>query len=458
MMKANVNKVVVGLLIAVLAVIPVLGACAKPAPPAPPTEPTAPEVQKPSVVKVGFMEDMTSIYAAIGKGHLAGLQAKFAQVNAAGGIDGVPLELEWADCAQDAGLSVAAYKKFKRDGCLIIGALSTLHSNAVTGMATDDKISVVAFAAGTDLYFPPTPYTWSYIGNHASWTICTLVPFYEMWKAQYGDKPLKLGIIFMDHPMVLPTIPCVEEWCRQNNVELVGVEKTPMTAVEYKIEVSRLRDKGADAILLGGNNRWPVVRDMGELGMLPGLEVTQDTKEIIWHDGGVTPLGTQGESFAGGWQVAGEYAKYFITNRFEYGVFADTTGRPELAALKEAEKETFGDLSPLYHAPFVWGWMWELVADAAIKQAVSEVGWENLSSATVSEKGLPNLTVDIGGLGPFPFSTADYPGDRSFVNHEGLARMNESWGHTEVFVPEEQWFNGDKYCWDHGIYEPLMER
>jgi len=461
MVKWKISKVLVfGLLALLLAVVPLVGACGPeevtPTPPEEPEKPAVPEVEKPESVKIGFTQDMHVAYATICTYHLQGMRDSITNINAEGGVDGVPLELEWMDCGQDPALALRAYEKFKRDGVLVMGSISSAHTAGIRGVALEDMFPTVNQAAGTDLYIPADPVLYSYIGAHLTGALPAVKWFDEEWKKQYGDEPWKLGMIYWEHPLCLPSVPCIQYYCDKIGVEVAGLEPVSFRAREFKTELARLKQAGANAILMMAvcPASWMIVRDMDELGMLPGLEVPlDDISGRIWHDG-ITPLGDQCAVCAIGTEIAGPAAKYMIAVDWGCVEVQDTTGKPGLQAMYDAHVDTYGiPLSPETMG-YKEGWMCVEVMAAAISRTVEQMGWEKLTRQAVCEVGLPGLVVDTKGL-TGSLSYADYPGDHSGSSSSRLMRFNDE---KQTREPLTDFFPIDKYCYDEGIYDVLMAK
>jgi hypothetical protein len=268
------------LVVSMLLVVSVLAlgfGCGKPAPapatapkpaPAPSPKPTPapapkPVVKKPDEIKVGFVVDITKGYTW-GKHILKGAQDYFEMTNKAGGIDGVPVKLLWADTKSDATLIVQSYKKFKMDGAVMMYLIGSPHMNAVKATSIEDMMPCIVQSIGVDIYFPPTPNIYTLHATDASWAISVLTPFLELWKESH-DRPLKLGIMMADSSFCLPSIPSLKAWCEDNGVELMGIEKNPVPAMEVKASLLRLKEKGVDAISCHNvvPFAWRTIRDMG---------------------------------------------------------------------------------------------------------------------------------------------------------------------------------------------------
>jgi len=398
---------------------------------------------------VGFLEDLTAFQTWSVYG-LQGTKSYFEKLNKEGGIDGVPVELIWADCRSDAALSMAAYKRFKMDGAMMVYAVGSPDLKAIVAATVEDMMPIVAQSIGMDFYFPPKPNVFCIHASCGMWGLSTLTPFLDLWNEEY-DRPLKLGFIMWEHPAFVPNIPIYEAWCPDNDVEIVGIERYPLGALEVKTELSRLKAAGADAIMIDAvaPRSWRVVRDMGELGMLPGLEATKDGK-FIWHDGGITALGEMATTTESGWETAGKWAGYTFTHMDkETYPFADMEKSPGFKDFWTEVRKMYDEKTAIVHqAEFHYGWHAATIMAAALKRTVEKVGWEKLSREAICKEGLSGLKIDTKGL-TGPFSYADYDGDRAGLGAQRFAVFDAEKGVRKGLT---DWRDFDKYCYDNGYY------
>lgn len=362
----------------------------------------------------------------------------------------MPLELLWADIKSDAALTMAAYKRFKMDGAMLIYNVGSPDLKAIATATTEDMMPVVAQAIGMDFFFPPTPNIFTIHASAGMWVIATLAPFVDLWNKQYS-KPLKLGILVLEHPAFVPNIPIYQAWCPENGVEIVGIERYPAGALEVKTELTRLKAAGANAIMIDSVSprSWRAVRDMGELGMLPGLEATKDGK-YIWHDGGITALGHMATTTESGWETAGKWAGYMFTH-------LDKETYPSVNMDKAPGfKDFWTEVRAMYDEPtaithqaeFHYGWHAATIMAEALKRTVAKVGWDKLSREAICKEGLPGLKIDTKGL-TGPFSYADYEGDRTGLGMQRFAVFDAENGVRKGLT---DWREFDKYCYDKGYY------
>src|SRR5690606_33505640 len=81
-------------------------------------------------VRIGVITSITGRFAEFGEQHRAGVQVALEDVNAAGGIDGRPVEIVWEDDTSDVNAALAAAERLvNQDVPLVMGAYSSSITN-----------------------------------------------------------------------------------------------------------------------------------------------------------------------------------------------------------------------------------------------------------------------------------------------------------------------------------------
>ena len=182
------------------------------------------------------------------------------------------------------------------------------------------------------------------------------------------------------------------------------------------------------------------------------MEITQDTQEEVWHDG-ITFLTDLFGGMTYGREVAGDLIKYLLVGASIAWTHEDDTGKPELKFLKDSMITSYGQLTPDSWVTYICGYLSIRGMEAAIRQTVEEVGWEDLNRENVCKVGLAGLELDPGGMSG-SLSWADYPDDHSLNSSTRLVRFNLELDEYEAVT---DWFNADRYGYDEGVYDAYMK-
>src|SRR5690606_16307772 len=83
-------------------------------------------------VQIGVITSITGRFAEFGEQHQAGVQIALEDVNAAGGINGAPVEVIWEDDTSEVNAAIAAAERLVNRGVpLVMGAYSSSITNPI---------------------------------------------------------------------------------------------------------------------------------------------------------------------------------------------------------------------------------------------------------------------------------------------------------------------------------------
>ncbi|MBV8766976.1 MAG: ABC transporter substrate-binding protein [Hyphomicrobiales bacterium] len=114
-------------------------------------------------VRIGMVDPLTGVYAAIARGEVDGAQYAAEEINKKGGILGRPIELLVEDSANDVGTGVQKTRKLiERDRVsFIIGDVNSGIALAMTQVTTENKVLHIVSGGHTD------PIT----GSNCAWNV-----------------------------------------------------------------------------------------------------------------------------------------------------------------------------------------------------------------------------------------------------------------------------------------------
>ena len=103
-------------------------------------------------IKVGMVDPLTGVYAAVAQNEVLGARFAVEQVNAKGGVLGRPIELLVEDSANDVGTGVQKTRKLiERDGVqFIIGDVNSGIAQAMAQVTNEKKVLHVVSGGHTD--------------------------------------------------------------------------------------------------------------------------------------------------------------------------------------------------------------------------------------------------------------------------------------------------------------------
>jgi branched-chain amino acid transport system substrate-binding protein len=226
-----------------------LAGCTAPAPT--PTSSRTPVVaEKPGdgILRIGTLFPATGAAAYIGPAQVAGAALAVADVNAAGGIDGTPVELLARDSGEaSTGTLEASFADLAANGVdVVVGPSSSLLAARVIPLASAAEIAVISPAAT----FPEL--TTADDGGYFFRTI----PAYGHQGLALGQVlsesgPVDAALLYVDDEFGRALAPTLAEGLEQHGSALVLSEGIPPGTTDLSIVIGQLTAAAPDVVVLG---------------------------------------------------------------------------------------------------------------------------------------------------------------------------------------------------------------
>ncbi|HET9651739.1 MAG TPA: ABC transporter substrate-binding protein, partial [Usitatibacter sp.] len=103
-------------------------------------------------IKIGMVDPLTGVYAAVAQNEVTGAKLAVQQINAKGGINGRPIELLVEDSANDVGTGVQkARKLIERDQVtFLIGDVNSGIAQAISQVSNEKGVLHIVSGGHTD--------------------------------------------------------------------------------------------------------------------------------------------------------------------------------------------------------------------------------------------------------------------------------------------------------------------
>lgn len=196
--------------------------------------------------KIGSIGPTTGGAAIYGNAVKNGAQIAVDEINAAGRINGIKIELFFEDDQADPELSVNAYNALKDKGIdVLLGTVTSGACEAVVGLTADDKM----------FQLTPSASAQSVIEGDNVFQVCFTDPNQGSASAQYiGENKLatKVGIIY-DSSDVYSTgiFEKFIEAAASQDFEVVSTQSfTKDTKTDFSVQVQACKDAEADLVFL----------------------------------------------------------------------------------------------------------------------------------------------------------------------------------------------------------------
>ena len=346
------------------------------------------------VLRVGTVQDLSGPIAMLGAPIRDGMQMRFEEANAGGGVHGRKLELRVEDSGYDPKRAVLATRKLlARDGVFaFLGNLGTPVVMASMPIAVD---------AGRPHMFPFSPHQATYEPLHPL-KFQLFAPYRDYMKAAVSEMIRRngyqrVGVLYQDDDYgqeVLKGVSAALDEAKLTMVEQVGYKRG---ATDFASQIARLRAGDCDLVVLATVVRETVgaVREARKTGWNVDMLVTASGYSAQTHE-------------LGGEAVEGLYGVSVMPLPYAEGA------NRVLADWIERYTQRYG--AP----PNIWSAMGYNVADVFI-QGLERAGRAlTADSFTKAMEGL-HTTRDFLGSPEYRFTADDHLGNR----HGRLAQIRD---------------------------------
>ncbi len=232
-----------------LAAIITLAGCTAPAP-APSTSPAPSPAEKPGdgVLRIGTLFPSTGAAAYIGPAQAAGVALAIADVNAAGGVSGAPVELVARDSGDAASTTLEASfaDLVSQNVDVVVGPSSSLLATRVIPLAKTAGITVISPAAT----FPDL--TNADDGGFFFRTIASYPHQGLALGAVLSEpKPEKVAFLYLDDEFGTSLAATLAEGLKEHGSTLALSEGIPLGTTDLSIVIDRLNVAAPDVVVLG---------------------------------------------------------------------------------------------------------------------------------------------------------------------------------------------------------------
>jgi branched-chain amino acid transport system substrate-binding protein len=253
--------------------------------PAPITSGTeAPTAPSGDPIKIGMLTSLTTNFAPWGLQVQDGMKLAVDEINAAGGVDGRPLELVTADDENDADQGVAGYERLAEDGVIGIGGvISSTVGLAVSPLA--EELSVPTFlvkSGAAEILTRDSRYVFR--------TCLPAAPMVSEPIFQYAEANgiTKVGAIIADYGWGQSIKAALEaDFNAADGIEL-QVEVAPVPETDFTTYLRNLEGFGPELIVATGHppGSGPITVQSADLGLDVPITGAYSPWALVWNGAG----------------------------------------------------------------------------------------------------------------------------------------------------------------------------
>ncbi len=358
-------------------------------------------------IKVGHVAALSGASAQSGEAITRGLALAIDEINAKGGLlGGRKLELVQRDdeSSPPKGLIAARELIFKEKAAVIFGGIDTPVGLAVVPLVNKEKVPFMAvWAAGTGI--TRNGATPNYVFRVSAVDVLVDVKLLQYASQKFGSK--KAGLMLINNPWGESNEKGLVEADKANSaIEVVGIEKFENNDVDMVPQLTRLKERGADSIILVVNAP-------------PGAQMMKSRERMGWKVPVVSHWGISGGRFP---ELAGPTAgdAHFVQTYSFFGK-QGPVGEAVIAALKKKYPQVKGPEDVVAPVGTANAYDAMHLVGLAIEQAGSTDGdkvREALESLKAAHKGLiktysrPFTPDNHDALGPDDYIMVRYEGEK----------------------------------------------
>src|SRR5512140_1223600 len=230
-------------------------------------------------IKIGMVDPLTGVYAAVANNEVIGAKFAVEQINAKGGVLGRPLELLVEDSANDVGTGVQKTRKLiERDGVqFIIGDVNSGIAQAMAQVTAEKKVLHVVSGGHTD----------GITGKDCKWNVyrvCNTTraeanSVSELLFTKYGKK---WHFITPDYAFGHTLQQAGEANLKKLGGTMTGNELTPLGTTDFSAYLIKARAANPDVLILlvQGSDMINCLKQIVQFGLDKQIHVAGTQQEL----------------------------------------------------------------------------------------------------------------------------------------------------------------------------------
>lgn len=222
-------------------------------------------------VKVGVINSLSGPFSAFGERYQTGMEVALEEINAAGGINGEPLELVVHDDRSEAQSALSSVESMQGDGIpLLIGSYASSITGPMARLATRQEIPLIVLGSADDsITKPGSP--WVFRAKHTSTIVAnTYFDYFDYLRDSQPDVPLKKVAILHGNG-AWPTSLAEEGKIQidERGYELVGSQSYDQGTTDFRPILNRFRSLEPDVLYIVSyaEDGVALTRQMKEVGL-----------------------------------------------------------------------------------------------------------------------------------------------------------------------------------------------
>ncbi len=222
-------------------------------------------------VKVGVITSLTGRFAEFGEQHQAGIQAALEDVNAAGGVNGVPLEIVYEDDISEVNAALSAAETLVNQNLpLVMGAYSSSITSPLAQYFTRQQRPFLVFTSGDDAITRPGS-DWVFRINQPSYAYAdVLFGVFDALNAEHGAGYINtIAVIHGNGAFEVSVADAVDELAAEKGYSVVARQDYDQSGADFRPILNRFKGLNADVVFMVSYaaDSVAIMRQISEVGL-----------------------------------------------------------------------------------------------------------------------------------------------------------------------------------------------
>ncbi|WP_045219143.1 ABC transporter substrate-binding protein [Desulfonatronum thioautotrophicum] len=218
-------------------------------------------------IKIGVLSDLSGPTSDVGRPYADGVRHCVEYLNKQGGIAGQRIEMLQVDYAYNVQQAIAAYNRFKGQGIVALQGWGTADTEALVRFVARDEIPTYSASYSAHLADPQVaPFNFFIAADYSTQARAALQYFHDNWTE---DRPIRLGLLYPNHPYGLAPIPAIKTFAQELGYELVAEDNVGLGDMDATSQLLRMQRQRPDYVWVGGtiSSTAVILKDAQKVGM-----------------------------------------------------------------------------------------------------------------------------------------------------------------------------------------------
>ncbi|WP_029031769.1 ABC transporter substrate-binding protein [Salinarimonas rosea] len=222
-------------------------------------------------VEIGVVNSLSGNFATFGERYRTGMELALEEINAAGGVDGEPLELVWQDDRSEAQSALAAAEQLDARGVpLIIGSYASSITGPMAQFLTRREVPLLVLGSADNSITKPGS-EWVFRAKHNSSIVAkAYFDYFDFLRETHPDVPLEtVGFLYGNGAWPTSLAETGRELAEERGYEIVADQSYDQGVTDFRPILNRFRAEDPDVLYIVSyaEDGVAITRQMKEVGL-----------------------------------------------------------------------------------------------------------------------------------------------------------------------------------------------